>query len=141
VWWRSGNWVRPRRQVTDEGAVRYSHVAGSPIYRVTDGWHTDADVDAFWGPSVHYNTYLEKYVMLLNRATDSNWTQDGVYVAFTSDLSDPSSWSAPQRLLANGRWYPQVIGTESGIGTDKVAGQRARFFMSGRSEYWIDFAK
>ena len=141
VWWRSGNWVRPRRQVTDEGEIRYSHVAGSPIYRVTDGWHDGADVDAFWGPSVHYNTYLERYVMLLNRATDSNWTQEGIYVAFSENLSDPSAWSTPQRLLANGRWYPQVIGTESGTGSDKFAGQRARFFMSGRSEYWIDFAK
>jgi hypothetical protein len=141
VWWRSGSWIRPRRFTTDDGGERYFHAAGTPIHRVADGWHGDMSVDAFWGPSIHYNTYLQRYVMLLNRATDSNWTQEGIYISFTDRLDDPGSWTTPQRLLASGRWYPQVIGSEAGTGTDKLAGQRARFFMSGRSEYLIEFVK
>jgi hypothetical protein len=141
VWWRGGSWIRPRRFTTDDGGERYFHAAGTPIHRVADGWHGDMSVDAFWGPSIHYNTYLQRYVMLLNRATDSNWTQEGIYISFTDRLDDPRSWTTPQRLLASGRWYPQVIGSEAGTGTDKLAGQRARFFMSGRSEYLIEFVK
>jgi hypothetical protein len=41
--------------------------------------------------------------------------------------------------MDGGQWYPQVIGTEQGAGTDKFAGHEARFFMSGRSSYIIRF--
>jgi hypothetical protein len=41
--------------------------------------------------------------------------------------------------MDGGQWYPQVIGMEQGAGTDKFAGQEARFFMSGRSTYTIRF--
>ena len=75
--------------------------------------------------------------MLLNRAHDAEWHQEGIYVAFSPALSDPGAWSAPQRLLAGGSWYPQVVGLEPGIGTDKIAGERARLFVSGRSHYFI----
>ena len=55
------------------------HAAGPPA----QAWH-DADdrVDAFWGPAVHWNTALEQYVMLLNRAKDENYAQEGIYVSF-----------------------------------------------------------
>ena len=138
VWLRGNVWLPARAYVTDD-RVRHIYPTGGPIYRASDDWH-EGDVDAFWGPSVHWNTYLERYVMLLNRAQDASWTQEGIYIAYASDLGGPSSWSAPQRLLAAGRWYPQVIGTDPS-GTDKEAGEFARFFMSGRSEYVIQFMK
>ena len=98
-------------------------------------------VDAFWGPSVHWNTYLQQYVMLLNRAMDDNFKQEGIYVSFTPMLGDPRLWSPPVKILNGGKWYPQVIGTQDAAGTDKVAGEWARFFMSGSSQYLVHFIK
>lgn len=63
-----------------------------------------------------------------------DWRVD---VLFAKELHDPASWSPPRRLITGGRWYPQVIGTQFGIRTDKIAGKRARFFMGGRSQYLI----
>ena len=37
--------------------------------------------------------------------------------------------------------YGQVIGTEPGKGTDKLAGQVARFFVSGKSDREIVFTR
>ena len=134
-------WIPARRlRVMSEDPV-YAYPGGMPIYRVVDGWHEDQVVDAFWGPSVHWNTYLQQYVMLLNRARSTSWQQEGIYVAFSPTLDNPMSWSPPQRLLTGGQWYPQVIGTEAGSGTDRIAGQRARFFLGGRSQYFIQFSK
>ena len=79
--------------------------------------------------------------MLLNRARDTAWTQEGVYVAFSPHLDQPASWSPPQRLIAGGRWYPQVRGLEVGSGTDRLAGERARFFMGRQSEHLIQFSR
>lgn len=140
VWWRNQTWL-PARSIRTRGGERHFYPAGMPIYRVAEEWHDGPGVDAFWGPSVHWNTYLGHYVMLLNRARDASWTQEGIYVAFAATLNDPATWSEPQRLLAGGRWYPQVIGTEAGIGTDRIAGERARLFISGRSDHIIQFAK
>jgi hypothetical protein len=108
----------------------------------TQAWH-DADdrVDAFWGPSVHWNTAIEQYVMLLNRARDENYSQEGIYVSFAPRLDDPELWTQPVKILNGGRWYPQVVGSAVGAGTDKLAGATARFFMSGRSDWVITFSK
>ena len=63
-----------------------------PIFPAVEPWHDDdTEVDAFWGPSVHWNMYLGQYVMLLNHAKDANWSQEGIYVSFA-----PS----PRRLRA-----------------------------------------
>jgi hypothetical protein len=78
--------------------------------------------------------------MLLNRAMDEEFSQEGIYVAFATSLDDPRAWSDPVRILKGGSWYPQVMGLEPGVGSDKEAGERARFFMKGRSDYWITFA-
>ena len=59
--------------------------------------------------------------MLLNRAKDENYTQEGIYVWYAPRLDDPSLWSAPQKILNGGRWYPQVVGSSVGTGTDKLA--------------------
>jgi hypothetical protein len=79
--------------------------------------------------------------MLLNRAKDDQFGQDGIYVSYSPTLSDPSRWSAPAKLMSGGQWYPQVIGDEAGIGTDRTAGRRARFFMTGKSTQMIEFER
>lgn len=127
VWkWSGADWNEP-------GVG--GHVA--PILQPISDWH-EPDADAFWGPAIHFNTYLQQYVMLLNHAVNAEWGTEGIYISFNPDLSNPQRWSAPQRLplemespyLA----YPQVIGLEA-EGTDKVAGQVARLFLWGQS-YW-----
>ncbi len=146
--WRDGIWEpnAGRREFSPllPGAMRrrleWTYPAASPLVSPSLAWH-DADdkVDAFWGPAVHWNTALEQYVMLLNRAKDENYAQEGIYVSFTPTLDDPSQWSTPQKILTGGKWYPQVVGSALGNGTDKIAGASARFFMSGRSDWMISF--
>ena len=114
----------------------------SPIFPQSRLWHdADEDVDAYWGPTVHWNEYLQRYVMLLNRAADESFDQEGIYVTMSAGLDTPSTWSAPAKIMDGGQWYPQVIGIEDGAGTDKLAGEEARFFMSGRSSYVIRFKR
>ena len=139
VWQRNQTWL-PARLTRAGAAAQYVYAPGIPIYRAGENWHGPS-VDAFWGPSIHWNTHLQQYVMLLNRARDSAWTQDGVYIAFTPQLSEPRTWSTPERLLEGGVWYPQVLGTEPGSGSDREAGERARFFQGGHSNYFIEFSK
>jgi hypothetical protein len=43
--------------------------------------------------------------------------------------------------MSGGGWYPQVAGLEAQTGTDKHAGQRARFFITGRSQHYIEFRR
>ena len=114
----------------------------TPLIPPTQAWHdADQKVDAYWGPAVHWNTSLEQYVMLLNRSKDESYGQEGIYVSFAPRLDDPSLWTAPQKILNGGKWYPQVVGSSLGTGTDKLAGASARFFMSGRSDWIISFSK
>ena len=80
------------------------------------------------------------YVILMTRTRDSAWCTEGIYVAYADRLEDPCGWSAPQRLIEGGAWYPQVMGLERGRGTDSLAGEYARFFMGGRSDFFIRFA-
>jgi hypothetical protein len=115
---------------------------GTALVRARRPFHDrSAEADVFWGPSIHWNTYLERYVMLLNRARDDQFSNDGIYISYSPTLADPSQWSAPVKLMNGGGWYPQVIGTEAGTGTDRVAGRRARFFLTGRSERFIEFER
>ena len=132
--WDDGVWRYPRP--ADDGTLSYD--AASPIYPAARSWHTK-NPDAFWGPSVHWNTFLKEYVMLLNRARDADFAQEGIYVSSSPSLDDPEKWSPPLRLISGGRWYPQVLGLEEESGTDRLAGERARFFMSGTSTYEIVF--
>jgi hypothetical protein len=141
VWkWYHGNWNEPGLG---------GHV--SPIFPVSRDWNR-RDADAFWGPSVHWNSYVNSYVILLNRAIDGDWKQEGIYVTFSHDLSDPASWTSPQRILERGEiirvpemkagWYPQVVGTDtSQHETDKLAGRVSRLFVHGKSVWEIAFAK
>jgi hypothetical protein len=143
--WADDSWRPATHQIEtdDAGEERASWVydPGTPLFPVLRPWH-DADraTDAFWGASVHWNTHLQQYVMLVNRAKDEQFGQEGVYVVFAPTLDDPGAWTAPARLIAGGTWYPQVMGLQQGQGTDAVAGARARYFQGGVSNYFIDFA-
>ncbi|MDH4065378.1 MAG: hypothetical protein OEW19_13345, partial [Acidobacteriota bacterium] len=142
--WSDGVWLPARAVFGDAGEAAqpvWVYPSGTPLVTPLHPWH-DADEanDAFWGASVHWNSYLQQYVMLLNRAKDEQFGQEGIYVSFASALDDPSLWSPPQRILDSGSWYPQVIGVAVGDGTDKKAGARARFFMGGVSDYLIEFS-
>ena len=79
--------------------------------------------------------------MLLNRAKDDHFGQDGIYASYSPTLSDPAQWTTPTEIFNGGGWYPQVIGSDVGTGTDRAAGKRARFFMTGRSTHFIEFEK
>ncbi|MGQ0732393.1 MAG: hypothetical protein ACT4QD_01925, partial [Acidobacteriota bacterium] len=81
--WQDGAWIPASRIGDDvaETAVRWSYPAGTPLVTVTQPWHDgQAAADAFWGPSVHWNTHLEQYVMLVNRAKNENFDNEGIYV-------------------------------------------------------------
>ena len=147
--WREGIWDSSRRREllpglpgTERRMLEWTYNAATPLIAPTQAWHDGDDkVDAFWGPAVHWNTAIEQYVMLLNRAKDESYTQEGIYVSYAPRLDDPDLWTAPQKILNGGRWYPQVVGSATGTGTDKLAGATSRFFMSGRSEWMITFSK
>jgi len=79
--------------------------------------------------------------MLLNRAKNESFNTEGLYVSYARTLGDPRAWSAPRKIMDGGGWYPQVAGLEPLTGTDKQATQRARFFVSGRSEHYIEFQR
>ena len=88
------------------------------------------------------------YVILLNRAIDRDWTQEGIYVSFNRSLDDPQGWTKPTKLLDRTAltdnstkkmaWYPQVIGTSTTKReTDKLAGKAARLFIQGQSRWEV----
>jgi hypothetical protein len=144
--WNDGAWLSPLRIESGRGddggqpAPRFEYPTATSIFPLGDSWHDDhSAVDAFWGPSLHWNSYLRQYVMLLNRAKDASYAQEGIYVSFNARLDNPTGWSAPVRILRGGSWYPQVIGVTPGIGTDRASGRLARFFMGGKSDYVIQF--
>jgi hypothetical protein len=130
IWkWRAGDWTEPGLggQVT-------------PIFPAMIDWH-EPDANAFWGAAVHWNTYLKQYVILLNRAKDKDWHQEGIYVTFNGNLADPGGWTEPVKILDAAelrglRWYPQVIGTDAAAReTDRQVGRVARLFVHAQS-YW-----
>src|SRR5688572_7607507 len=142
--WNDGAWLPARvvRTATNEAPAAWEYPTGTPLVRVTQPWHDgDGAVDAFWGPSIHWNTYLEQFVMLVNRAKNEYYNSEGIYLSYAQDASNPRAWSKPQKILNGGEWYPQVAGLETATGTDRQAAQRARFFMTGRSEHYIEFAR
>lgn len=139
--YNDGAWL-PAAASQGGSATGWSYPPGTPLARATRPFHDgDQAADVFWGASVHWNTYLEQYVMLLNRAKDDNFGTEGIYAAYAPSLADPRRWTAPQKLMNGGEWYPQVVGVESGLGTDRLAGRRARFFLTGKSNRMIEFER
>jgi hypothetical protein len=103
------------------------------------------DTDAFWGPSIHWNTHLDSYAVLLNRSCCApGWPTEGIYVMFNTDLAHPADFTQPAKLLdqpqAPHQWYPQVLGLEPD-GTDRLAGRVARLYLQGISDWEIVFLR
>jgi hypothetical protein len=145
--WSDGAWlpgIARERLDPETGEVtdrRWDYPWATPVMAARDRWdNASRSVDVWWGPSIHWNTHLQSYVMLINRAISNEWKQGGIYVSFNPDLGNPTGWSTPEQLLNGGRWYPQVVGSQF-RGTDKIAGESARFYMSGRSDYTIQFGR
>jgi hypothetical protein len=139
-----GAWLPPTRVTSEDDAgntqTNWIYSFGTPLVPVTQPWHDDDPRDdAFWGASVHWNVSLRLYVMLLNRTKDEAFTQEGIYASFASRLDDPAAWTTPIKIVDGGSWYPQVMGIETGEGSDKQAGARARLFLGGRSTQFIEF--
>ena len=127
--WHNGAWQEPGLR----GNV-------SPILPVRADWYSPAP-DTFWGPSVHWNHHIQQYVILMNRAIDPRWKQDGIYISLTPDISDPHSWTEPVRILEEKGWYPQVVGSDlARHETEREAGQSARLFIHGESNYTLRFS-
>ncbi len=140
--WNDDVWLPVTNVAADDEDARWEYPAGTPLVPPARPFHDGQPAaDVFWGPAIHWNTHLEQYVMLLNRAKDEHYGQDGIYVSFAPGLDQPRAWSAPVKILTGGGWYPQVVGLEPGAGTDKVAGQRARFYLTGRSAHYIEFER
>lgn len=142
--WQDGVWLPPvPRPLTGTDAVplEWDYPAGTPLVPTTMPWHDGVvATNAFWGPSLHWNTSLQRYVMLLNRTRDEAFSNEGIYVSFATRLDDPRAWSAPRKILNGGGWYPQVAGLEPGVGTDRQMGSRGRFLLTGRSTRFIEFS-
>ena len=116
----------------------------SPIFPANRAWQAK-DTDSPWGPSIHYNTHLDKYVILLNRSCcKPGWPQAGIDITFNSDLSDPFNWKPLQRILYPSSiirqpgYYPQILGLEEGH-SDHLAGQTSRLYLMGISDWEITF--
>lgn len=131
VWkWHEGAWEQPglRGKVT-------------PVIPVSADWYDPAAPDTFWGPSVHWNTAINQFVILMNRAIDPRWKQDGIYISFTKNLGDPNSWTEPVKILEETGWYPQVVGDAGKCETEREAGSDLRVFIHGESKYTIRFER
>ncbi|MGH9940162.1 MAG: hypothetical protein ACREAM_28305 [Blastocatellia bacterium] len=129
VWkWRDGQWSEP-------GLGGRS----TPIFGVARDWRGE-DPDAYWGPSIHYNTYLDTFVIVMNRAVNKYWLQEGVYISYNPALGDPQGWTEPERLPLDPQAmaYPQIIGVNKGE-TDKLVGRSGRLFLLGQSKWAITF--
>ena len=142
--WNDGAWLPATPIVAGDRdtPAGMTYPAGTPLVRASRPFHDgNASADVYWGPAVHWNTHLDQYVMLLNRAENEQFKQEGIYVSFAPTLDDPRAWSAPAKILDGGEWYPQVAGLEPGDGTDRLAGARARFFLTGASSRVIEFQR
>lgn len=126
--WFNGAWQEPGLN----GRV-------TPIIPVQKDWFAP-EPDTFWGPSVHWNTAINQYVILMNRAIDPRWKQEGIYLSLTPDLADPQSWTPPVKILNEPGWYPQVISTDlTRQDSDREIGANGRIFLHGESKYVIRF--
>jgi hypothetical protein len=134
VWkWRDGRWGEPGLG----GLV-------TPVLPAKESWQS-SKADSFWGPSVHYNTHLDAFVMLASRSCcDERWPQEGIYISYNPFIGNPEGWSAPRKIIGNvgygPGWYPQVIGVEEGE-TDTRAGRKARMYIHGISYWELEFER
>lgn len=85
--WHKGGWTEP---------AQWGRV--TPVFHAERDYHKKNGA-MFWGPAVHWNSYLGLWVMVLNHAIDTKLTNDGIYISFNRSLGDPEGWSRPVRLL------------------------------------------
>jgi len=85
--WHNGSWSEPGWK---------GHI--TPVFAATRDYHTQ-DGSMFWGPSIHWNSWLNTYVMVLNHARDTKLTNDGIFISFNKDVGQPLGWSKPVLLL------------------------------------------
>jgi hypothetical protein len=112
----------------------------TPVFPAKVSWQR-VDTDSFWGPSLHWNTYLKSYVMLLNRSCCSpGFPQKAIWASYAVELDKPETWAKPKKILEDTGWYPQVIGLGP-EGTDTRAGRVARLYIYGHSRWEIVFEK
>lgn len=104
------------------------------LFPTPSGWE-GPQVEAFWGPSVHWNQDLGVYIALLNHTHGENWEQEGVYLSFSEDLLQ---WTEPQKVVDTHHWYPQVLGP-SPAGAAGQAGASLRLYVGGVSGLVIEF--
>jgi hypothetical protein len=67
--WHNGEWSEP-------GV--WGHV--TPVFPAERDYHKPNGA-MFWGPAMHWNNYLQMYVMVLNHAMDTKLTEDGIYIS------------------------------------------------------------
>ncbi|HEU0123115.1 MAG TPA: hypothetical protein VFQ91_21475 [Bryobacteraceae bacterium] len=118
----------------------------TPIFPAGISWQY-AEANSMWGPSIHWNSFLNTYVVLMNHVCcTSGWPQVGIYIAFSDNLEDPLSWTHPELVLdtrpiqLGPAYYPQVLGLQPGE-TDSLAGEVARLYVKGVSQWEIVFSK
>lgn len=110
----------------------------TPVFPAVAGWD-GANTDSYWGPSIHWNTHIGRFVVLMNRSCcGPQWPQAGVYLTMTADLADPSAWTEPSFLTGYDEWYPWVLGLGEGEGSAE-AGPQVRFFIRSYSEWELHF--
>ena len=85
--WYNGGWTEPGLG---------GHV--TPVFPAQRDYHKP-DGCMFWGPCIHWNAYLNMYVMVLNHAIDTKLNEDGIYITYNRDVGDPRGWSEPQMIL------------------------------------------
>ncbi len=85
--WYNGAWSQPGI---------WGHV--TPVFPASRDYHRK-DGSMFWGPSIHWNTHLHMYVMVLNHAADTKLTNDGIFLTFNRDLANPRGWSKPVMMI------------------------------------------
>ncbi|MDX2037456.1 MAG: hypothetical protein SFX72_12460 [Isosphaeraceae bacterium] len=126
--WNGRNWSPPGD--SDDYA---------PIFPAEQSWHR-YNSRVLWGPSIHWNERIRSYVVVMNKASDAGFGQSGIYISLNFRLDDPTSWTTPVKLMDAAEWYPQVVGIDrASRGTDRLAADRARLFLKGKSRWTIEF--
>lgn len=112
----------------------------TPIFAAKAGWELK-EANSYWGPSVHWNTNLQQWVMLLNHACCySGWPQSAIRISFNANLAAAGSWKPAVAILDGNQlpdrpaFYPQILGLDED-GTDTRGGRISRLYVQGVSRW------